>query len=50
VIGRVEFGNGLRGLAERALTANGRLEAGPQPGGGFLLVVELPLPVVEVAR
>ncbi|MFI6512682.1 sensor histidine kinase [Streptosporangium sp. NPDC050855] len=36
------FGNGLRGLSERAAALGGTLEAGPAPGGGFLLKVTLP--------
>jgi two-component system sensor histidine kinase DesK len=36
-------GSGLAGLAERAAERGGRLQAGPQPGGGFRLRVELPL-------
>ncbi len=36
-------GSGLAGLAERAAERGGRLQAGPRPGGGFRLWVELPL-------
>ncbi|MDQ1428271.1 MAG: two-component system, NarL family, sensor histidine kinase DesK [Acidimicrobiaceae bacterium] len=36
-------GTGLRGLAERLAAANGWLEAGRQPGGGFRLAVTVPL-------
>jgi two-component system sensor histidine kinase DesK len=36
-------GNGLRGLAERVAAANGRLEAGRRPGGGFRLAATVPL-------
>ena len=36
-------GTGLRGLAERAAAAGGRLEAGPRPEGGYELQVRLPL-------
>ena len=36
-------GSGLAGLAERAADRGGRLQAGPRPGGGFRLRVELPL-------
>ncbi|MEU5990251.1 histidine kinase [Spirillospora sp. NPDC047418] len=36
-------GLGLRGLAERLAAAEGTVEAGPAPGGGFRLVVEVPL-------
>ncbi|WP_330291440.1 sensor histidine kinase [Streptomyces sp. NBC_00576] len=35
-------GTGLRGLTERLAAAGGSLEAGPTPGGGFLLTAELP--------
>lgn len=38
-----EAGSGLRGLAERAADAGGRLESGPRPGGGFRLAVAVPL-------
>jgi two-component system, NarL family, sensor histidine kinase DesK len=36
-------GNGLRGLAERVEALGGRLEAGPIAGGGFRLVVAVPV-------
>ncbi|MEW1718313.1 sensor histidine kinase [Streptomyces sp. NPDC093109] len=36
-------GYGLIGMRERALAAGGRLRAGHRPGGGFDVVVELPL-------
>ncbi len=36
-------GNGLRGLAERAAALGGSFAAGPAEGGGFRLVVTLPL-------
>jgi two-component system sensor histidine kinase DesK len=35
-------GNGLVGLGERVAAADGTLDAGPRPGGGFLLRVTLP--------
>ena len=35
-------GTGLKGLTERLAAADGSLEAGPAPGGGFLLGAELP--------
>ena len=35
-------GSGLQGLAERLAAANGRLEAGRHPGGGFRLAVTVP--------
>ncbi len=37
-------GLGLIGMRERACSLGGRLEAGPQPGGGFRVRAELPLP------
>ena len=43
-VGRDGAGNGLRGLAERLAAANGWLEAGRQPDGGFRLAVTVPLP------
>jgi two-component system sensor histidine kinase DesK len=36
-------GTGLAGLAERARAAEGRMSAGPVPGGHFLLTIEIPL-------
>jgi two-component system, NarL family, sensor histidine kinase DesK len=36
-------GTGLRGLAERASDAGGRLDAGPRTGGGFGLELRIPL-------
>ncbi|WP_329618332.1 histidine kinase [Streptomyces brevispora] len=35
-------GTGLRGLTERLAAAGGSLEAGPGPGGGFVVTAELP--------
>jgi signal transduction histidine kinase len=35
-------GNGIRGMRERATAAGGTLEAGPRPGGGFLVTATLP--------
>ncbi|GAA4596800.1 sensor histidine kinase [Planotetraspora phitsanulokensis] len=35
-------GNGLVGLGERVAAVDGSLDAGPRPGGGFLLRVTLP--------
>ena len=35
-------GNGLRGMRERAAAVGGQLEAGPCPGGGFLVTAKLP--------
>ena len=37
-------GHGLEGLAERARSLNGRVEAGVRPGGGYRLAVTVPLP------
>ena len=36
-------GNGLHGLTERISGADGRLDAGPAEGGGYVLTVTLPL-------
>jgi two-component system sensor histidine kinase DesK len=36
-------GHGLKGLAERAASVGGRLEAGPAPDGGFRLALTVPL-------
>jgi two-component system sensor histidine kinase DesK len=36
-------GNGLRGLAERVKTLDGRCEASPRADGGFILAVSVPL-------
>ncbi len=38
-----EDGSGLRGLAERAAAAGGRMDAGPRPDGGYGLRVQVPL-------
>jgi two-component system sensor histidine kinase DesK len=37
-------GNGLVGLAERARSLGGRVEAGVRPGGGYRLAVTVPTP------
>jgi two-component system sensor histidine kinase DesK len=37
-------GHGLEGLAERARSMSGRIEAGGRPGGGYRLAVIVPLP------
>jgi signal transduction histidine kinase len=36
-------GNGIPGMRERALALGGHLDAGPRPGGGFLVSARLPL-------
>src|SRR5574341_297578 len=36
------LGHGLVGMAERAVTLGGRLEAGPRPSGGFRVWSSLP--------
>ncbi|MDI6100274.1 sensor histidine kinase [Actinoplanes sp. NEAU-A12] len=38
-------GSGLRGMAERAASVGGTLQAGPRPGGGFRVHAGLPLAV-----
>ena len=40
-------GYGLIGMRERATAVGGRLTAGRQPGGGFLVAAELPFPPVR---
>lgn len=37
-------GHGLRGMAERVSLMQGRLDARPRPGGGFVVRASLPLP------
>jgi signal transduction histidine kinase len=39
---KAQSGHGLRGMQERVAALGGRLSAGPQPGGGFLVEVWLP--------
>lgn len=36
-------GHGILGMRERALLLGGSLDAGPRPGGGFLVVANLPI-------
>ena len=36
-------GNGIAGMRERAAALGGRLEAGPDPGGGFVVTTHLSL-------
>jgi signal transduction histidine kinase len=42
--GRAPEGHGIVGMRERVTALGGRLSASPQPGGGFRVVAELPLP------
>ncbi|GAA0959952.1 HAMP domain-containing sensor histidine kinase [Actinocorallia libanotica] len=42
-IGAVREGAGIRGMRERALLVGGRLSVGPNPGGGTLLTLTIPL-------
>jgi signal transduction histidine kinase len=42
--GRAPEGHGIIGMRERVTALGGRLSASPQPGGGFRVVAELPLP------
>jgi two-component system sensor histidine kinase DesK len=41
--GDVVSGNGLRGLNERLALVGGTVQAGPRPGGGFLVRAEAPV-------
>ncbi len=43
-IGAVREGAGIRGMRERALLVGGRLAVSPDPGGGTLLTLTIPLP------
>jgi signal transduction histidine kinase len=43
-------GLGLAGMAERIRAAGGSLEAGPQPAGGWRIVVRVPVRVAEESR
>ncbi len=40
--GALGSGNGLAGMAERARALGGTVDAGPRPGGGFLVLARLP--------
>jgi signal transduction histidine kinase len=40
---RIEPGQGILGMQERATALGGGVEAGPRPGGGFRVVARLPL-------
>jgi len=42
--GNGNAGHGLEGLAERARSLNGLIEAGLRPGGGYRLAVTVPVP------
>jgi two-component system sensor histidine kinase DesK len=46
----VQPGCGLAGLLERATTEGGHVDAGPIPGGGFKLAVEVPMRSATGAR
>jgi signal transduction histidine kinase len=46
--GRARTGHGLAGMAQRVALYGGRLQAGQDPGGGFVVAAELP--TVEVMR
>jgi two-component system, NarL family, sensor histidine kinase DesK len=43
--GAGETGCGLAGLSERAAAEGGHVDAGPMPGGGFRLAIDVPLSV-----
>ncbi len=39
----LRHGNGLRGMAERAVAVGGQVQAAPRPGGGFRVRARLPI-------
>jgi len=43
----LNYGNGLRGMAERASSVGGEFQAGPVPGGGFRVQARLPVTTDE---
>lgn len=46
---RHRAGHGLAGLGERLTALGGRLQAGPEPGGGFTVTARLPITGDDVA-
>ncbi len=42
--------HGLQGMRERAMVSGGSLEAGPQPEGGFMITLCLPLQKVQLPQ